>query len=180
MTRARPVGDRASASRSSHLDQSTREQIRARLARPVTLSAVLKATPTAHDASKRRISVVETRLSVLDAVPTHVAHALERLYASRNRLSSLCGIERFPNLRLLSAGDNLFRDVSDLDALSRCSNLEVVSLERTPVSKLPFYREHVIARCSETLRSLDGQPVDDAARRRAASACAETWRIWKT
>ena len=170
MTRARPVGDRASASRSSHLDHSTREQIRARLARPVTLSAVLKATPTAHDASKRRISVVETRLSVLDAVPTHVAHALERLYASRNRLSSLCGIERFPNLRLLSAGDNLFRDVSDLDALSRCSNLEVVSLERTPVSKLPFYREHVIARCSETLRSLDGQPVDDAARRRAASA----------
>ena len=119
MTRARPVGDRvdrASASRSSHLDQSTREQIRARLARPVTLSAVLKATPTAHDASKRRISVVETRLSVLDAVPTNVAHNLERLYASRNRLSSLRGIERFPNLRLLSAGDNLFRDVSDLDA----------------------------------------------------------------
>ena len=173
MTRARPVGDRvdrASASRSSHLDQSTREQIRARLARPVTLSAVLKATPTAHDASKRRISVVETRLSVLDAVPTNVAHALERLYASRNRLSSLRGIERFPNLRLLSAGDNLFRDVSDLDALSRCSNLEVLSLERTPVSKLPFYREHVIARCSETLRSLDGEPVDDDARRRAASA----------
>ena len=173
MTRARPVGDRvdrASASRSSHLDQSTREQIRARLARPVTLSAVLKATPTAHDASKRRISVVDTRLSVLDAVPTNVAHALERLYASRNRLSSLRGIERFPNLRLLSAGDNLFRDVSDLDALSRCSNLEVVSLERTPVSQLPFYREHVIARCSETLRSLDGEPVDDDARRRAASA----------
>jgi hypothetical protein len=173
MTRARPVGDRvdrASASRSSHLDQSTREQIRARLARPVTLSAVLKATPTAHDASKRRISVVDTRLSVLDAVPTNVAHALERLYASRNRLSSLRGIERFPNLRLLSAGDNLFRDVSDLDALSRCSNLEVVSLERTPVSALPFYREHVIARCSETLRSLDGEPVDDDARRRAASA----------
>lgn len=173
MTRARPVGDRvdrASASRSSHLDQSTREQIRARLARPVTLSAVLKATPTAHDASKRRISVVETRLSVLDAVPTNVAHALERLYASRNRLSSLRGIERFPNLRLLSAGDNLFRDVSDLDALSRCSNLEVLSLERTPVSALPFYREHVIARCSETLRSLDGEPVDDDARRRAASA----------
>ena len=126
--------------------------------------------PTAHDASKRRVSVVETRLSVLDAVPTHVAHALERLYASRNRLSSLRGIEQFPGLRLLSASDNLFRDVSDLDALSRCPNLEVLSLERTPVSKLPFYREHVIARCALSLRSLDGEPVDDAARARASAA----------
>ena len=173
LTRGRPVGDRvdrASSSRSNHLDHSTREQIRARLARPVTLSAVLKATPTAYDASKRRISVVETRLSVLDAVPTHVAHDVERLYASRNRLSSLGGIERFPGLRLLSVGDNLFHDVSDLDALSRCPNLEVLSLERTPVSKLPFYREHVIARCASSLRSLDGEPVDDAARTRAASA----------
>ena len=173
LTRSRPVGDRvdrASSRRSNPIDQSTREQIRARLARPVPLSAVLKETPTAHDASKRRISIVETRVSVLDAVPTTVAHNLERLYASRNRLSSLGGVAQFPNLRLLSAGDNPLDDVPDLDALTSLGKLEVLSLERTPVSKLPFYRQHVIARCSDTLRLLDGEPVDDDARAIAASA----------
>jgi len=174
LTRSRPVGDRvdrASSRRSNPIDQSTRESlIRARLARPVTLSAVLKETPTAHDASKRRISVVETRVSLLDAVPTTVAHNLERLYASRNRLSSLGGVKQFPNLRLLSAGDNPLDDVPDLDALTSLRKLEVLSLERTPVSKLPFYRQHVIARCSDTLRVLDGEPVDDDARAFAASA----------
>jgi hypothetical protein len=99
-----------------------------------------------------------------------VAHNLERLYASRNRLSSLGGVKQFPNLRLLSAGDNPLDDVPDLDALTSLRKLEVLSLERTPVSKLPFYRQHVIARCSDTLRVLDGEPVDDDARKFAASA----------
>ena len=39
-----------------------------------------------------------------------------------------------------------------------CPHLEALSLELTPVSKLPFYRAHVLARMPQ-LRSLDGTPV---------------------
>jgi hypothetical protein len=59
----------------------------------------------------------------------------------------------------VSAGDNPVDDLPQLDALARaCPHLIALSLELTPVSRLPFYRAHVLARMPN-LRSLDGGAV---------------------
>ena len=136
------------------------------LARPVRLSRLLRDHPTAFDPQKRRISAVDKRLSVIDDVPT-TYHRCERLYVSHNRLRSLASLAQFPELRLLSAADNPVDDVTQLDALaSACPHLEALSLELTPLAKLPHYRAHVLARLPN-LRSLDGVAVSESEARRA-------------
>ena len=116
---------------------------------------------TAFDPQKRRISAVDKRLSVIDDVPT-TFHRCERLYVSHNRLRSLASLAQFPELRLLSAADNPVDDVTQLDALAgACPHLEALSLELTPLAKLPHYRAHVLARLPN-LRSLDGVAVSES------------------
>ena len=132
--------------------------VRAALARPVRLSAVLRDNPTCFDPNKLRISVVDKRLSSVDEVPP-AYRPTQRLYMSHNNVKQLAGLAQFRELRLLSAGDNPVDDIPQLDALARgCPHLEAVSLELCPVAKLPFYRAHVIARLPR-LKSLDGVVV---------------------
>ena len=129
--------------------------VRAALARPVRLSAILRDNPTCFDPGKMRISVVDKRLSTIDAVPPAYRPA-QRLYMSHNNVRHLTGLAQFAELRLLSAGDNPVDDIPQLDALARgCPHLEALSLELCPVARLPFYRAHVIARMPR-LKSLDG------------------------
>ena len=147
-------------------DRDAAAAVRAHLARPVRLSRLLRDHPTAFDPQKRRISAVDKRLSVIDDVPT-TYHRCERLYVSHNRLRSLASLAQFPELRLLSAADNPVDDVTQLDALaSACPHLEALSLELTPLAKLPHYRAHVLARLPN-LRSLDGVAVSESEARRA-------------
>ena len=132
--------------------------VRAALARPVRLSAVLRDHPTCFDPNKLRISVVDKRLSLIDDVPP-AYKSTQRLYMSHNNVKHLAGLAQFPTLRLLSAGDNPVDDIPQLDALARgCPHLEALSLELAPVAKLPFYRAHVLARLPR-LKSLDGVVV---------------------
>ena len=143
--------DRPSTHRHQHVDA-----VRRHLAKPVSLSALLRDAPCAFDPTKSRISVVDKRLSIIDAVPP-AYRPTQRLYASHNRIASLAGLAQFRELRLLSAGDNPIDDIPQLDALARgCPHLEALSLELTPVSRLPFYRAHVLARMPR-LKSLDGK-----------------------
>ena len=122
----------------------------------MSLSALLRDAPCAFDPTKSRISVVDKRLSIIDADPP-AYRPTQRLYASHNRIASLAGLAQFRELRLLSAGDNPIDDIPQLDALARgCPQLEALSLELTPVSRLPFYRAHVLARMPR-LKSLDGK-----------------------
>ena len=127
--------------------------------RPVKLSALLRDVPSCFDPLKLRISVVDRRLSIIDDIPA-AYHPTQRLYMSHNCVSSLSSLARqFRQLRLLSAGDNPVDDLPQLDALAKgCPHLEALSLELTPLSRLPFYRAHVLARMPN-LRSLDGTPV---------------------
>ena len=137
---------------------ATSAAVRAALARPVRLSAVLRDHPTCFDPNKLRISVVDKRLSLIDDVPP-AYRPTQRLYMSHNNVKHLAGLAQFPTLRLLSAGDNPVDDIPQLDALARgCPHLEALSLELAPVAKLPFYRAHVLARLPR-LKSLDGVVV---------------------
>ncbi len=132
--------------------------VRAALARPVRLSAVLRDHPTCFDPNKLRIGVVDKRVSVVDEVPP-AYKPTQRLYMSHNNVKQLAGLAQFRELRLLSAGDNPVDDIPQLDALARgCPHLEALSLELCPVAKLPFYRAHVVARLPR-LKSLDGVVV---------------------
>ena len=165
----------ASAPRSTHRGASNAERhesrrvappapssrdaaVRAALARPVRLSAVLRDHPTCFDPNKLRIGVVDKRVSVVDEVPP-AYKPTQRLYMSHNNVKQLAGLAQFRELRLLSAGDNPVDDIPQLDALARgCPHLEALSLELCPVAKLPFYRAHVVARLPR-LKSLDGVVV---------------------
>ena len=167
--RARSALPPAPAPRVPSVTSRAALRMRARLDldRPVRLSEVLRDHPGAYDASKRRVSVVERRVSEIDAdVPRAVCLNVERLYVSRNRIRDFSNLTRFPALRLLSAGDNPVDDVRQLDRVARaCPRLEALSLELTPLSRAPWYRAHVLARMPN-LRSLDGREVtnDEVAR----------------
>ena len=140
--------------------------VRAALAKPVRLSAILRDNPTCFDPGKMRISVVDKRLSTIDQVPPAYRPA-QRLYMSHNNVRHLTGLAQFAELRLLSAGDNPVDDIPQLDALARgCPHLEALSLELCPVARLPFYRAHVIARMPR-LKSLDGIGVTSRESERA-------------
>jgi hypothetical protein len=89
--------------------------------------------------------------------------AAETVYLSQNNLRSLQGIQQFPHLRVLSAADNMLKDMSALSALAAVgSSLKVASFERNPVTHLPNYRLKVLQLLPE-LEVLDGvsvQPQD--------------------
>lgn len=163
-----PRTSHPSWSKSNSNENRRKNQMRSLLKKRVTLlSKVLKNNPTAYDSGKRRISVVECEVTAVDVLNSETEKGkgyeqlvacsnLERFYASRNSIASLKNFAQFPNLRLLSAGDNPIDDIAQVDLLARgCPLLEVLSLERTPVSTLPFYRQHVIARFTH-LKMLDG------------------------
>jgi len=153
--------------------QITKKKNQARRGLSKPLSKVLKETPTCYDATKRRISVVEGMVTEVDLLPDCLpiqSLDVERFYASRNALTSLTNFKQFPKLRLLGAGDNDIDDISEIDTLAKgCPLMEVLSLERTPVSTLPFYRQHVIARFPR-LKTLDGETVTPSERDRASRA----------
>jgi Leucine-rich repeat (LRR) protein len=66
---------------------------------------------------------------------------VQTLYISRNSLESLDGLQQFPQLRVLSAGDNCISDLDQLALLKRaCPVLEAANFEGNPISQLPHFR----------------------------------------
>lgn len=112
---------------------------------------------------------MERNLTVIDELPEQY-HTAEVVYISRNNLRTLQGLEQFSQLRVLSASDNLFEDISQLQILQdACPGLQVVSFERNPLVHLPNYRNKVVQMLPK-LQMLDGQGISSQDRQRAAAA----------
>ena len=82
-----------------------------------------------------RISVVDKRIREVDFLPAAFG-GVKKLYLSHNFIYTLRpGIAQFPELRLLSAGDNPIEEVGELDHLAHaCPLLEYLSLELCPIA----------------------------------------------
>jgi hypothetical protein len=81
-----------------------------------------------------------------------------KLYLSGNYISDLVGIEQLRGLRVLSLMNNSIRYLENLQPLGKLKCLETLSLDGNIVSRMPFYREHVISLCS-MLQMLDSVKV---------------------
>ena len=98
--------------------------------------------------------------------------SLQVIYLSRNRLTSLNGVEQFTNLKAFSAGDNHLATFASIASLKNLQSLEAVSLECNPGADLPNYRARVISMIGQSLQHLDGRPVTAEDRRIAVDICS--------
>lgn len=83
------------------------------------------------------------------------------LYLSKNSLRTLHGLQQFACLRVLSAGDNLLDSFEELVWLKPprgACQLEALSLEGNPLSRLPNYR---CAACHSTGAAQSVSPGGD-------------------
>eukprot|EP00891_Asterochloris_glomerata_P002602 jgi/Astpho2/2602/Aster-x0109 len=135
----------------------------------LTLSTVLSQNPQLFD--DKKIGVVEKFITEVDLLPQRYHH-VRVLYLSKNSLRTLHGLQQFACLRVLSAGDNLLDSFEELVWLKPprgACQLEALSLEGNPLSRLPNYRAHVVA-AVPSLRQLDGKAVTSEERHQAAMA----------
>ncbi|KAL0210399.1 hypothetical protein RCL1_004835 [Eukaryota sp. TZLM3-RCL] len=116
-----------------------------------TLSSALHSNPKAYIGTK--IALVEHDISTLDKLPSKYQN-VTTLFLSNNYISSLDNIQQFPNLKVLSLANNSITTFSQLSQLSSLSCLKVLNLEFNPVTRLPFYRSHILL-LSPSLTMLD-------------------------
>jgi Leucine-rich repeat (LRR) protein len=113
---------------------------------------------------KDKVSAVGEDLTTVDtiftSIPSQIIGTVKHLFLSNNLLSSLQGVEKFANVQILSASNNRLVYLDSLEALFTLPQLKRLSLLGNPITKLPYYRDHVIALC-EKLDSLDGVTVSD-------------------
>jgi len=89
--------------------------------------------------------------------------SVEVLKLSMNKISSLAGLEGFPNLTELWLNANDLRSPGELQRLTACGRLRVLALRPNPgLDGLPeaTYRGLVLNQCPE-LSMLDGKPVTE-------------------
>ncbi len=113
---------------------------------------------------KEKVSAVGEDLtsvnSIFPGIPPALIVTVKHLFLSNNLLTTLQGIEKFTNVQIISASNNRLVYLDSLEALFTLKNLKRLSLLGNPITKLPFYRDHVIALC-EKVDSLDGVTVSD-------------------
>lgn len=120
------------------------------------LLAEWKRNPTLFD--KEKLSLVGLDIHIIDTIPTNLAASVKVLYLSDNRISRLAGLEQFVNTVTLSIKNNAIRYLDEIQPLSRLRRLTKLSMEGNPVTRLPYYREHVIVSCP-LLTVLDDRAV---------------------
>lgn len=109
---------------------------------------------------------VEKGIATLDEVRAGFRVA-RKLFLSHNDLTSLDGIEQFPELRVLSVQSNRVASLSEVRVLTAgCPHLEVASFEGNPLESTPNYREQLL-RILPALKMLDGAPVTERERAEA-------------
>lgn len=92
-----------------------------------------------------------------------MAMTIRVAYLGNNTLLSLHNIEQFVNVEVLSLCNNLLEFMEDLAPLASLANLKELSINGNPISRIPFFKSYVISLC-RSLRKLDGELIDDAAR----------------
>ncbi|CAG9582222.1 conserved hypothetical protein [Leishmania major strain Friedlin] len=115
--------------------------------------------------------------SHLNCFNVGIAMSLHTVLLSRNRISSLLGIVQFRHCVCLSLLGNRIRTIEDCEPLAMLPDLQYLSLEYNPVTRLPHYRAHLLRICSWPqelspstcrLRKLDSAAVTTAELKHAA------------
>lgn len=130
------------------------------------LSAGLRRNPSLFDGKK--LSLVGLDIHFIDILPSKIAESVKTIYLSNNYLVNLANMEQFSKVENASVMNNGIRYLDELQTLSRLKNLKSLSLQGNVVSKMPFYREHVVCMCP-ALTLLDDEKVTADYRERCQS-----------
>ncbi|CAJ1023526.1 hypothetical protein, conserved [Leishmania shawi] len=115
--------------------------------------------------------------SYLSCFNVGIAMSLHTVLLSRNRISNLLGIVQFRHCVCLSLLGNRIQTIEDCEPLAMLPDLQYLSLEYNPVTRLPHYRAHLLRICSWPqevspstcrLRKLDSSAVTTAEVKHAA------------
>jgi len=128
------------------------------------LSAILTRNPSFYDADK--LSMVGVDLYHIDLLPARISKAVKTLYLSNNYLDCLENVDQFENLLYCSLTNNFIRYLDELQPLSRIKSLLKISLSGNIVTKMPYYKEHMLSICT-AITSLDGVKVTPVDRSKA-------------
>lgn len=120
------------------------------------LSAALKANPSLFDGKK--LSLVGLDIHFIDILPSKIVESVKTIYLSNNYLVNLANLDQFSKAEAASLMNNSIRYLDELQTLSCLKNLKSLSLQGNVVSKMPFYREHVVCMCP-SLTLLDDEKV---------------------
>lgn len=120
------------------------------------LLAEWKRNPSLLD--KDKLSLVGLNIRIIDAIPAALASSVRVLYLSDNSICNLTGLEQFSNTVTLSIKNNSIRYLDEIRSLSLLRRLTKLSMEGNPVTRLPYYREHVIVSC-QSLTVLDDKAI---------------------
>lgn len=130
----------------------------------MSLSFHLCKAPSTLEGEK--LSLVGLDIYFIDIMPAKIAKTLKILYLSNNYISNLENIEQFEQLTIGSLTNNFIRYLDYLQPLSRLQYLQKLSLTGNLVTKMPYYKEHVLILCPNLL-SLDGIKITQIDRSRA-------------
>lgn len=97
-----------------------------------------------------KVSAVGQDLTSIDviftSIPPQVIGTVKHVFLSNNLLTSLQGLEKFANVQIVSASNNRLIYLDSLEALFSLQHLKRLSLLGNPITKLPYYRDHVLLR----------------------------------
>eukprot|EP01035_Chromulina_nebulosa_P021468 gene21468-27806_t len=113
------------------------------------------------------LSLLNCGLHDLDGIGVLIG--LQDLNVEDNYLVDFSPLAMHENIQRLNASGNNITDLSVVDTLTTCSNLNSLSLARNPITKAPNYRL-VIASLIITLTKLDGIPVDPLANQKVSNS----------
>ena len=125
------------------------------------LSEVLKTTPVADKGTK--LNVVGAYITSINLLPGSLSKPIRTIFFSNNSVSSLKGIQQFPNVKTASFASNLIRYLHDIAPLHHLKHLEKLNLDGNVVANMPYYRQYVLSLCP-SLQYLDGVRVDTTER----------------
>ena len=121
-----------------------------------TLSAALKGNPSLFDG--RKLSLVGLDIHFIDMLPSKISETMKTIYLSNNYIATLVNLDQFQRIETASIMNNNIRYLDEIQILSRLKGLKVLSLQGNVVTKMPFYREHVVTMC-QALTLLDDEKV---------------------
>ena len=118
--------------------------------------------------SQDKISLSFQQIHTLDpgsisAVSLHKCRKIQKLFLSHNHLSTLEGIESFPDLTQLSISHNRLQDIEELARLKYPHHLECLAVKGNFIDRHPDYKA-LLLRYFPKLRELDGVPVSESIR----------------
>ena len=120
----------------------------------------------AHETSKNRI-IRRSNKNLTEIPQIENNEVVQQLFLSNNKINTLAGLELFVNLRVLFLTDNKISYISELKYLKNLP-VETFNMKGNPITKLPYYQQHVVSTLSQ-LKFFDDHEVNDQLRAAATS-----------